>query len=62
MPPPPVCPPCALSEPAGASGHTSLDGMADGIVEMTDTIATMECEFTNYIMFAKQQVCSRLGS
>jgi hypothetical protein len=23
---------------------------------MTDIIATMECEFTNYVMFAKQQV------
>ena len=40
---------------AEAAPRQSLDEMVDGIVAMTDLIATMECEFTNYVMFAKQQ-------
>ena len=37
------------------AGPNSLQTMVDGIVSMTDTIATMETPVTNYLMFAKQQ-------
>jgi hypothetical protein len=36
-------------------GPNSANAIAAGVVNITNLIATMECQFTNYIMFAKQQ-------